>query len=132
VFVIFPEGQNWTPLRRDGLIRRMRERGDHSLARRAEALRNVLPPRVKGAWAARSARPGADVMVLAHVGLAQLSSPRMIWDAMPFHDRPFVVRTWTYAADTVPTEPEAFEVWLNERWTEVDVWVTEHGGTLPA
>ncbi len=130
VFVIFPEGQNWTPTRRAGLIQRMRERGDHSLARRAEELRNVLPPRVKGAWAARSARPGADVMVLAHVGLAQLSSPRMIWDAMPFTDRPFVVRTWTYAADTVPSEPEAFEAWLNERWTEVDIWVTEHGGTL--
>ena len=132
VFVIFPEGQNWTPTRRAGLIQRMRERGDHSLARRAEELRNVLPPRVKGAWAARSARPGADVMVLAHVGLAHLSSPRMIWDALPFTDRPFVVRTWTYAADTVPSEPEAFEEWLNERWTEVDIWVTEHGGTLPA
>jgi 1-acyl-sn-glycerol-3-phosphate acyltransferase len=125
VFVIFPEGQNWTPTRRDGLIQRMRERGDHTLARRAEELRNVLPPRVKGAWAARSARPGADVMVLAHVGLARLSSPRMIWDALPFHDRPFVVRTWTYAADTVPTDPVAFEAWLNDRWTEVDLWVEE-------
>jgi 1-acyl-sn-glycerol-3-phosphate acyltransferase len=132
VFVIFPEGQNWTPTRRAGMIQRLRERGDHERARRAEGLRNVLPPRARGAWAARSARPGADVMVLAHVGLARLSTPRMIWDALPFHDRPFVVRTWTYAAHSVPTEPVAFEEWLHERWTEVDIWVTEHGGTLPA
>ena len=90
----------------------------------------MLPPRTKGAWAARSARPAADVMVLAHVGLDQLASPRMIWDALPFHDRPFVVRTWTYAADTVPTEPVAFEQWLGDRWDEVDQWVTEHGGTV--
>ena len=48
VFVIFPEGQNWTPTRRAGLIQRMRERGDHALASRAEELRNVLPPRAQG------------------------------------------------------------------------------------
>ena len=130
VFVIFPEGQNWTPTRRAGMIRRLRERGDTALARRAEELQSVLPPRTKGAWAARSARPAADVMVLAHVGLDQLASPRMIWDALPFHDRPFVVRTWTYAADTVPTEPVAFEQWLGDRWDEVDQWVIEHGGTV--
>ena len=126
VFVIFPEGQNWTPSRRAGLIRRLRERGDHARARRAEELRNVLPPKTRGAWAARSARPGADVMVLAHVGLARLSTPRLVWEALPFHDRPFLVKTWTYAADTVPLEPEAFEVWLHERWDEVDAWVEEH------
>ncbi|GAA4404276.1 hypothetical protein GCM10023168_16700 [Fodinibacter luteus] len=126
VFVIFPEGQNWTPLRRAGMIRRMRERGEHARASRAEELRHVLPPRARGAWAARSARPEADVMVLAHVGLARLSSARMIWEALPFTGRPFLVKTWTYAADTVPSEPGAFEEWLNDRWTEVDAWVEEH------
>ena len=33
VFVIFPEGQHWTPTRRTGLITRLRERGDTALAR---------------------------------------------------------------------------------------------------
>ena len=46
-----------------------------------------------------SARPEADVMVLAHAGLARLSTPRMIWEALPFDDRPLLVKTWTYAAD---------------------------------
>ena len=131
VFVIFPEGENWTPSRRAGLIRRLRERGELARARRAEELRNVLPPKARGAWAARSARPGADVMILAHVGLARLSSPRLIWDALPFTDRPFLVKTWTYAAADVPLEAGAFALWLDERWGEVDRWVEEHAAPEP-
>ena len=126
VFVIFPEGQNWTPGRRAGYIRRLRERGDLARARRAEQLQNVLPPKTRGAWAARVARPEADVMVLAHVGLARLSTPRMIWEALPFDDRPLLVKTWTYAAATVPLEAEAFARWLDERWSEVDAWVEQN------
>jgi 1-acyl-sn-glycerol-3-phosphate acyltransferase len=125
-FLIFPEGQNWTPHRRAGLIRRLRERGDTARARRAEELRHVLPPKTRGAWAARSARPAADVMVLAHAGFGQLSTPRLVWEALPFHGRPFLVKTWTYAASDVPLEPEAFAAWLDDRWGEVDAWVEEH------
>ncbi len=132
VFLIFPEGQNWTPGRRAGIIRRLRERGDHARARRAEELRNVLPPRSRGAWAARSARPEADVLVLAHAGLARLSTPRHVWDALPFDDHPFLVKTWTYAADTVPLERDAFAAWLDERWSEVDAWVEENAASWPS
>jgi 1-acyl-sn-glycerol-3-phosphate acyltransferase len=126
VFLIFPEGQNWTPRRRAGVIRRLRDRGDSERARRAEELRHVLPPKSRGAWAARAARPEADVMVVAHAGYGQLSTPRLIWDSMPFHGRPFLVKTWTYAASDVPAEPVAFAAWLDERWSEVDAWVEEH------
>jgi 1-acyl-sn-glycerol-3-phosphate acyltransferase len=126
VFLIFPEGQNWTPGRRAGIIRRLRDRGDRDRARRAEELRHVLPPKTRGAWAAREARPGADVMILAHSGFGQLSSPRLIWDAAPFHDRPFLVKTWTYRAAEVPHEPVAFAAWLDDRWGEVDAWVHAH------
>ncbi len=126
VFLIFPEGQNWTPSRRERIITRLRERGDTATARRAEALRNVLPPKTRGAFAARAARPGADVMVVAHAGFGDLSSPRLIWDALPFTDRPFLVKTWTYAADTVPLEPAAFAEWLHDHWIVVDAWVEEH------
>jgi 1-acyl-sn-glycerol-3-phosphate acyltransferase len=126
VFLIFPEGQNWTPHRRAGIIRRLRDRGESDRARRAEELRHVLPPKTRGAWAARSARPGADIMVVAHAGFGQLTTPRRIWDAMPFHDRPFLVKTWTYASDDVPDEPVAFAAWLDDRWREVDAWVDEH------
>ena len=131
VFLIFPEGQNWTPTRRAGLIRRLRERGDHARARRAQELRNVLPPNSRGAWAARAARPEADVMILAHAGFGRLSTPRQVFDALPFTDRPFRVKTWTYAADTVPLERDAFAAWLDERWSEVDAWVEENAAPWP-
>ncbi|MDF3044709.1 MAG: hypothetical protein K0R30_937 [Ornithinibacter sp.] len=132
VFLIFPEGRNWTPTRRAGVIRRLRERGEHARARRAEELRNVLPPISRGAWAARTARPEADVMVLAHAGFGRLSTARQVFDALPFHDRPFRVKTWTYAADTVPLEQVAFAEWLDARWVEVDAWVEENAAPWPA
>ncbi len=132
VFLIFPEGQNWTPSRRAQIIDRLRHRGEADRARRAEELRNVLPPKTRGAWAARSARPGADVMVMAHAGFGHLSTPRLIWDALPFHDRRFRVKTWTYAADTVPLEPTAFDTWLDEHWSEVDAWVEDNKTRAPA
>ncbi|MBR7744263.1 1-acyl-sn-glycerol-3-phosphate acyltransferase [Phycicoccus sp. BSK3Z-2] len=143
VFLLFPEGQNWTPGRRLRVIERLRAKGDGERAERAERLRNVLPPKARGAWEARAARPGADVMVVAHAGFGDLSTARLVWEAVPFHGRDFRVRTWTYPAQDVPDEPEAFGHWLDERWSEVDDWVaarraerergtSDPGGDVPA
>jgi hypothetical protein len=55
-----------------------------------------------------------------------------VWDALPFDDRPFLVKTWTYAADTVPLERDAFAAWLDERWGEVDAWVEENAAPWPS
>jgi 1-acyl-sn-glycerol-3-phosphate acyltransferase len=120
--LIFPEGENWTPNRRERLITRLRTAGQQARLRQAELLRNVLPPKTKGAIATLSARPDADVMIVAHAGLGRIDGPRAIYDAIPFR-RPFLVRTWTYAAVDVPREPAAIEAWLVERWHEIDTWV---------
>ncbi|MGG5260762.1 1-acyl-sn-glycerol-3-phosphate acyltransferase [Phycicoccus avicenniae] len=126
VLLIFPEGQNWTPTRRARLIEKLRRGGDQRRAERAERLVNVLPPKTRGAWAAREARPDADIMVVAHAGFGQLSTLRSIWAAIPFRDRPFLVRTWTWRSADVPDDAEGFAAWLDARWDEVDAWVTEH------
>lgn len=131
VFLLFPEGQNWSPTRRQRIIERLRQRGEEARARRAEELTHVLPPMTRGAWAARSSRPDADVMVIAHAGLGRLTSARLIWAALPFTDRPFVVKTWTYAASDVPDGEQAFGAWLDARWGEVDAWVTANAGPWP-
>ena len=91
----------------------------------------MLPPMTRGAWAARSSRPDADVMVLAHAGLGRLTNARLIWAALPFTDRPFLVKTWTWAAADVPDEEEAFGAWLDARWGEVDAWVAANAGPWP-
>ena len=88
--LIFPEGENWTPARRRRLIDRLRQAGHHARARQAELLRNVLPPKTKGAIATLTARPDADVMIVAHAGLGELAGPRAIFDAIPFQ-QPFLV-----------------------------------------
>lgn len=120
--LIFPEGENWTPNRRHRRIERLRAAGQQARLRQAERLRNVLPPKTKGAIATLMARPDADVMIVAHAGLGRLTSPRAIYNALPF-DRPFLVRTWTYAATDVPRDPAAIETWLADRWSEIDAWV---------
>ncbi len=124
--LLFPEGENWTPSRRGRLITRLREAGQHARARQAERLRNVLPPRTKGAIATLSARPDADVMIVAHAGMGRLTGAREIYAAIPF-ERPFLVHTWTYPAETVPREPAAIESWLAARWAEIDAWVERQG-----
>lgn len=76
----------------------------------------VLPPKTRGAWAARSTRPGADVMVVAHARFGRFGSARLAWEALPLSGRPFLVSTWTYAAGEVPDDPAWFDTWLDARW----------------
>lgn len=123
VLLLFPEGQNWSPSRRAGLIRRWRETGRVALARRGEDLWNVLPPRAGGVTAALTARPDADVMVLAHAGFERLITLRDIWEATPFTGRPFLVRGRTFAAAEVPRDPGEISAWVDERWDRMDEWI---------
>lgn len=126
VLLLFPEGQNFSPTRRRRLIDRLREAGQELRARRAISLWTTLPPRTRGVIACLDERPDADVMIVAHAGFGQLSTPKEIWDAIPFSDRPFLVRTQTYAAADLPDDPAEIERWLDEHWTDIDHWVASH------
>ena len=128
VLLLFPEGQNFSPDRRRRLIDRLREAGQELRARRALSLWNTLPPKTRGVIACLDERPDADVMVVAHAGFGQLSTPREIWDAIPFTGRPFLVRTHTYAAADVPDDPAGIEAWLDEHWNQIDQWVATYEG----
>jgi 1-acyl-sn-glycerol-3-phosphate acyltransferase len=133
VLLLFPEGRNWSPERQLHLIERLRERGAYLRAWRAARYRNVLPPRTGGVVACLSARPDADVMIVAHAGFGRLTGIRDVWEAVPFTNRPFLVKTWTYAAASLPDDPEGIAAWLDDHWGEVDAWVDEQyaaGGPL--
>lgn len=125
VLLLFPEGQNWSPARQLRLIESLRAKGADLRAWRAARLRNVLPPRTGGVVAALTARPDADVMIVAHAGFGRLTTVRQIWEAVPFTDRPFLVKTWTYAARTLPDDAAGIARWLEEHWSEIDEWVEE-------
>lgn len=132
VLLLFPEGQNFSPDRRRRLIDRLRAAGHELRARRAVSLWNTLPPKTRGVIACLDERPDADVMIVAHAGFGQLSSPKEIWDAIPFTGRPFLVQTRTYAAADVPNDPAGIEQWLDDHWTDIDEWVTTHEGPARA
>ena len=75
-FVIFPEGGNFTPERRERAITRLNRLGLHRMAQRAEEMINVLAPRPGGVLAALDAAPEADVLLVAHTGPRPRGQPR--------------------------------------------------------
>ncbi len=124
--VIFPEGANWTPLRWRRGIARLRRRGLASLAERAAAMPNVLPPRTTGALAALAACPAADVIFVAHAGLDTLVSVRDVWQSLS-SDVSVTARWWRVPAHEVPRAAahEAQVDWLYDWWQRIDTWISD-------
>lgn len=124
VFVIFPEGGNYTPKRHIRSIEKLREMGRPDLAERAELLENTLPPRSTGVKTALAAAPPqTDVFFVGHAGLEAFESAGEIWRGMPM-DTEIDVRTWHVPAEDIPP-PEAQETWLFDMWAEIDAWISE-------
>ncbi len=120
--LLFPEGGNWTPARHRRAIARLRRSGANRAARQAAATPRVLPPRPSGTAAALEARPDLGVVVLAHTGLDQLTTPSSVWQAVPFR-APLRVRCWRQSTDILDRVPEEIPDWLNGVWAEVDGWI---------
>ena len=123
-FVIFPEGGNFTERRRLAGIERLRSRGLYDMARRSEAMRNVLPPRPGGVTAALAAAPEADVVWVAHAGLDHLFTLADVWRALPL-DTTVRMRWWRVPADDVPRGETAQVEWLYRWWELIDDWIDE-------
>jgi len=121
-FVIFPEGGNFNERRRLAAIERLRARGLEEMARRSEAMRNVLPPRPGGVAAAIAAAPEADVVWVAHAGLDHLYTLADIWRELPL-DSTVRMRWWQVPAGEVPRDPDAQREWLYSWWERIDAWV---------
>jgi 1-acyl-sn-glycerol-3-phosphate acyltransferase len=123
--VIFPEGGNFTPLRRRRAIRRLEEKGLVEEAARARGLDHLLPPRPGGAIAAIDACPSADVIFVAHTGLDDLITVGDIWRKLP--DRAAIhAKWWRCPADEVPRTQEARQSWLFDQWERIDAWIAEN------
>jgi 1-acyl-sn-glycerol-3-phosphate acyltransferase len=128
--LIFPEGANFTPQRRTRAIQRLRDRGLRSAARRAEAMRSVLPPRPAGVVAALTAAPHADVVFVAHTGLEHLSTMRDLWRGLPM-DKTLHLRWWFVPAAQVPREEAQLTDWLYRWWETIDAWITSTSAASP-
>lgn len=123
--VIFPEGGNFTPERRDRAIARLRRLGLHRMAERAESMGQVLAPRPGGVLAALDAAPEADVVMVAHTGLDHLLTVADVWRELPM-DKQLVMRWWQVPRAEIPHGRDERIEWLYDWWQSIDDWVVEH------
>ena len=124
-FVIFPEGGNFTPARREKGIQRLRALGMERSAQRAERMRHVLAPRPGGLVAALAAAPEADVLLVAHTGLDHVLTIRDVWHALPM-DKRITMRWWRVPRSEIPAGRDAQVEWLFDWWARIDDWVEQH------
>ncbi|HEU0239854.1 MAG TPA: 1-acyl-sn-glycerol-3-phosphate acyltransferase [Micromonosporaceae bacterium] len=123
--VIFPEGGNFTPERWRRGVARLRRMGFASMARRAERMRNVLPPRPGGVLAALDASPHAHVVLVGHTGVDHLRTIADVWRELPM-DKSIVMHWWLVDPSDIPTDPDARIEWLYGWWARVDDWISQH------
>lgn len=124
-FVIFPEGGNFTPARRQRGIDRLRRLGLEAMAQRAEELRHVLAPRPGGLIAALEAAPEADVLMVAHTGLDHVLTVRDIWRELPM-DKQITMAWWRVPRAEIPLDRAGQIEWLFGWWDRIDDWIEEH------
>jgi 1-acyl-sn-glycerol-3-phosphate acyltransferase len=125
--VIFPEGGNYTPRRRERAIERLQQHRRLEEAARARAMQHLLAPRTGGALTAIAAAPDADVIFVAHTGLEDLITIGDIWRALPI-EQSLKARWWRVPAAQVPRgRPEQEQVrWLYDWWARIDAWIEEN------
>lgn len=124
-FVIFPEGGNFTPQRRQRQIDKLRRLGLEAMARRAEGMEHVLAPRPGGLLAALDAAPDADVVLVAHTGLDHLLTVADVWRELPM-DKQIVMRWWRVPREEIPSDRDGRIDWLFSWWERIDAWVEEN------
>ncbi|CAI9402536.1 1-acyl-sn-glycerol-3-phosphate acyltransferase [Nocardioides sp. T2.26MG-1] len=124
-FVIFPEGGNFTPQRRQRAIDRLRRIGMERMAARAERMVHVLAPRPGGFLAALDAAPDADVVLVAHTGLDHLLTVGDVWRELPM-DKRIVMRWWQVPRAEIPAGREERIDWLFAWWEQIDAWIQQN------
>ncbi|MGZ5404540.1 MAG: 1-acyl-sn-glycerol-3-phosphate acyltransferase [Nocardioides sp.] len=121
-FVIFPEGGNFTPQRRQRGIDRLHKLGMERMAHRAEAMSHVLAPRPGGFIAALDGAPDADVVLVAHTGLDHMLTVGDVWRELPM-DKKIVMRWWQVPREEIPEGREERIEWLFGWWERIDEWI---------
>jgi len=122
VFVIFPEGGNFTEQRRARAIEHLERTGHIDAAERARGLRNVLPPRAGGTLAALAACPQAAAVFVAHTGLDEIEGVRQLWRAIPDHKVLDLVWVAVPPAD-LPDDSDGRTEMLWRAWEQIDAWL---------
>ncbi|MGH7687950.1 MAG: 1-acyl-sn-glycerol-3-phosphate acyltransferase [Candidatus Dormibacteria bacterium] len=124
-FVLFPEGGNVSRERVQRRLQRLREQGSAWQAESAARLRHLGPPFPGGVLAALRGAPHADVLFVAHSGLAGMEGP--VWRWIPVH-RTLRMRWFLVPCSEVPRDEEGQNRWLFEWWQRLDDTVEDSFG----
>ena len=120
--LIFPEGGNFSPARRQRGIERLERGGYDEQAARAREMHHVCAPRPGGALAALEAAPHADMVFVAHVGVP--NGLRDLWRLLPSHQT-VELRLWIVGSEEIPSGRDERIAWLFDWWWTLDQWVGE-------
>jgi len=124
--LIFPEGGNFSLARRRRAIAHLVALGRRATARKAMRLHHVAPPKLGGVLAALEASPDADIVLIAHAGLADASGPGAFWRSIPL-DRPARMCLWLVRRSEVPDAESEVGDWLMGWWRRLDARVGAGG-----
>lgn len=120
--MIYPEGTRMTPAKKARALERI-QAGHPELFDRANALQNVMPPRLGGPIALLEGSRPLDVVFCGHVGFDGFVSPKDAWSGK-LVGQEIKVKFWRYEGQEVPTETHELIDWLYEKWQLVDDWIT--------
>lgn len=121
--LLYPEGTRFSPHKQHAAVQRVRI-DQPMLAPLASTLRQVLPPKTAGAFAALDGAKDADLVFLAHSGLEGFSTVRDIWSGALL-GRTIRLHLWRIPRSEVPADKEQRGVFLYEQWQQVDVFVAQ-------
>ncbi|MBP9111701.1 MAG: 1-acyl-sn-glycerol-3-phosphate acyltransferase [Polyangiaceae bacterium] len=121
--LIYPEGTRFSASKRDRAVRKLRENKQDTLARIAEGFRHVLPPKLGGPLALFENAPGIDLLLAEHTGFEGAASIGSFWGG-ELIGRTIHVRVRRFRSEEIPASGR--DLWLYERWAEMDAWIDLH------
>ena len=123
--MIFPEGGNFTPQRRQRGIESAAQAGHGADGEPGGGDDARAGPAARGFLAALDAAPDADVVLVAHTGLDHLLTVRDLWRELPM-DKQIVMQWWQVPRSEIPEGREARIDWLFGWWEQIDAWIEQN------
>ena len=123
--IIFPEGTRFSNEKLSRAVTALSETAP-TRVQAAQALTSVLPIRTAGTLAAL-AKSTADVVILNHVGIRDISSIKELQASVPL-PTPLRFRLWrTPRTELSPGwSEEQLIQWLDAQWASVNTWVADN------
>jgi 1-acyl-sn-glycerol-3-phosphate acyltransferase len=92
-------------------------------AQQARRLERLLPPRLGGILGLFERNPGADVVIMAHVGFEGVRGLADVWNGALI-GRTIRVAFWRRRWSEVPADTAGRVAWIHREWEALDAWLS--------